>query len=102
MPEKDILTAIWAAFTGLSAATKGAMMAVIISFLRVAYDGKESSRVRMTLEALLCGALSLCATSLIAWVNLPEDMAIAVGGAVGFMGVTALRERILRIIDKHS
>ena len=77
-------------------------MAVIISFLRVVYDGQETSRMRICLEALLCGSLSLCATSIISWANLPPDVSIAVGGSVGFIGVNALRAKMLNLIDKHT
>lgn len=104
MIEKDpaLLAVIWSALTGMSPAVKGAAMAVVIAYLRVMYDGKETHRVRIMLESLLCGALSLCATSVIAWLQLPGDLAIAVGGSVGFIGVNAMRERILRFIDSRS
>ncbi len=104
MIEKDpaLLAVIWSALTGTSPAVKGAAMAVVIAYLRVMYDGRETHRVRVLLEALLCGALSLCATSVIAWMALPEDLAIAVGGAVGFIGVNELRDRILRFLDSRQ
>lgn len=102
MLDKDptIMAAIWSAITGLSATTKGALMAFLIACLRVMYDGKETHKVRVVLEALLCGALSLCATSLIKWLNMPADMAIAIGGAIGFIGVNTMREKILHLIDR--
>jgi len=90
----------WSFVTSLSAATKGAIMAFFIAYLRVMYDGKETHTVRTLLEALLCGALSLCATSVIKWLNMPPDMAIAIGGAIGFFGVNTLREKILHLIDR--
>lgn len=96
MPEKDIITAAWAGLTGLSAATKGAVMATIIAVLRVMYDGKETDKARMLLEALICGSLSLCATSVIGWLNMPADMSIAAGGAVGFLGVQTMRDFMMR------
>mgnify|MGYP006381702867 CR=1 FL=1 len=92
----------WSFVTSLSAATKGAIMAFFIAYLRVMYDGKETHTVRTLLEALLCGALSLCATSVIKWLNMPQDMAIAIGGAIGFFGVNTLREKILRFIDRKA
>ena len=102
MLDKDptTLAAIWSAITTLSAATKGAIMAFFIAYLRVMYDGKETHTVRTLLEALLCGALSLCATSVIKWLNMPPDMAIAIGGAIGFFGVNTLREKVLRLLDR--
>lgn len=104
MPEKDpaIWAAIWSAITGLSAPVKGAAMATLISYLRVMYDGKETHQVRVILEALICGSLSLCATSVISWLQLPSDLAIAAGGAIGFMGVNTLRDYMLRWIGRQA
>mgnify|MGYP003402898433 CR=1 FL=1 len=91
----------WSFVTSLSAATKGAIMAFVIAYLRIMYDGKETRKVATLLEALLCGALSLCATSVIKWLNMQPDMAIAIGGAIGFFGVNTLREKILHLIDRQ-
>ena len=77
-------------------------MAFFIAYLRIMYDGKETRKVATLLEALLCGAISLCATSVIKWLNMPPDMAIAIGGAIGFFGVNTLREKILRFIDRKA
>ena len=90
----------WSFVTSLSAATKGAIMAFFIAYLRIMYDGKETRKVATLLEALLCGAISLCAASVIKWLNLPPDMAIAVGGAIGFLGVNAIRQKVLLLIDR--
>lgn len=75
-------------------------MAIIISFLRVLYDAKETSKIRILLESLICGALSLSASSVIEWMNWPPSLAIAAGGTIGFIGVTAIRELILKFIGK--
>ena len=102
MIEKDpaLWAEAWAFVTSISAATKGAIMAFFIAYLRVMYDGKETRKVATLLEALLCGAISLSATSVIKWLNMPPDMAIAIGAAIGFFGVNTLREKILHLIDR--
>lgn len=102
MIEKDpaLWAVIWSAISSLSAATKGAIMAFFIAYLRIMYDGKETRKVATLLEALLCGAISLCAASVIKWLNMPPDMAIAVGGAIGFLGVNAIRQKVLLLIDR--
>lgn len=104
MIEKDpaIWATIWSALTGTSPAVKGAAMAVVIAYLRVMYDGKESSALRKTLESLLCGALTLSSASVIEWMQLPPSMAVAVGGAIGWIGVTELRARVLRFLDNRQ
>ena len=103
MLDKDpsLWAVIWSAIGGLSATTKGAIMAFLIAYLRVMYDGKETHQVRVILEALICGSLSLCATSVIGWLQLPSDLAIAAGGAIGFMGVNTLRDYMLRWLGKQ-
>jgi lambda family phage holin len=79
---------------------QGAIMAVIISVLRVLYDAKETSKLRVVLEALICGALSLSASSVIEWMAWPSSLSVGAGGAIGFIGVTAIRELIIRLISR--
>lgn len=99
-PDKDPSTwaGIWLALTEPS--WQGAIMAVIISVLRVLYDAKETSKLRILLEALICGGLSLSASSIIEWMAWPSNLSIGAGGAIGFIGVTAIRELIIRLISR--
>ena len=100
MPDKNpsFWASIWVALNCPS--WQGAIMATIISVLRVLYEGKETSKVRILLEALICGALSLSANSLIEWMDWPPKLAIAAGGAIGFLGVTAIRGIAMRVIGR--
>lgn len=102
MPEKDpsVWAVIWYAVTD-SATWQGAFMASVIAFLRVLYDGKETRWTRIALESLICGCLSLCASSAMAWAGLPESLSIAAGGAIGFLGVTTIREFLVRWAGKR-
>ena len=50
-------------FTDTPPWVRGAFMAVIISVLRVVYDREETSFMRIALESLICGALSVSAGS---------------------------------------
>lgn len=104
MPDKDPNTwaAIWLAWASLSATVKGAGMAVIVAFLRVMYDDQETSRARVMLECLLCGAITLCSSSVVAWAGLPESMVIAVGGTIGGLGMTAFRSIVLRWLGRKA
>ena len=79
---------------------QGAIMAVIVSLLRVMYDAKETSKRRIFFEALICGALSLVASSLIEWMAWPSSLSVAAGGSIGFLGVTAIRELVTRFIGR--
>ena len=75
-------------------------MAIIISALRVLYDAKETRKLRILLESLICGGLSLSASSVIEWMNWPSSLSVAAGGTIGFIGVTAIRELILKFLGK--
>lgn len=99
-PDKDPSTwaGIWLALTDPS--WQGAIMAVSLSLLRVLYDAKETSKLRIVLEALMCGGLSLSVSSIIEWMAWPPNLSIGAGGAIGFIGITAIRELIIRLISR--
>jgi lambda family phage holin len=79
---------------------QGAVMAATISLLRVLYEGKEANKWRVILEALICGALSLSASSsVIEWMAWPSSLSIAAGGTIG---VTAIRELIIRFLGRKA
>lgn len=111
MPEKDPnlwaalmagCSAVWSAVvTAMGTPTgQGGIMALTVSFLRILWEGKETSKVRIILESLICGALSLSASSIIEWMDWPPSLSVGAGGAIGFIGVTAIRELIVRFIGK--
>lgn len=99
-PDKDpsIWADIWFALS--TPAWQGAIMAVTISVLRVLYDAKETSKLRVLLEALICGGLSLSASSIIEWMAWPSSLSVGAGGTIGFIGVAAIRELIIRLIGR--
>lgn len=79
---------------------QGAILATLIAALRVFYDNKETTLFRVFIEALLCGSLSLCVGSLIEIYGLPESAVITIGGAIGLIGFSALRNKLLKIINR--
>ncbi|WP_110951480.1 phage holin, lambda family [Pseudomonas bohemica] len=102
MPEKnpDFWAAIWLALS--NPLWQGSIMAAVISGLRVLYEAKETSKRRIILEALMCGALSLSASSVIEWMAWPSSLSVAAGGTIGFIGVTAIRELIIRFLGRKA
>lgn len=100
MPDKnpDSWAALWVALS--NPLWQGAIMAILISCLRILYDAKETSKRRIVFEALICGGLSLSASSVIEWMDWPANLSVAAGGAIGFLGVTAIRELVTKFIGK--
>lgn len=94
MPEKDpsLWWALVEVLSELSPAVKGMLMAIVVAFLRLAYDEQETRWWRKLLEVSLCGALTLSASSVIRWLGLPEDLAIFVGGCIGGLGSQKIRD----------
>ena len=92
--------------TGLAhpqyATLQGAIMAATITFLRVLYEAKEANKWRILFESLICGALSLSASSIIDWMTWPPSLSVAAGGAIGFIGVTAIRNLIIRFLGREA
>ncbi|RML40322.1 Holin, partial [Pseudomonas syringae pv. ribicola] len=100
MPEKnpDLLAHVWMALS--NPLWQGVIMAIVVSLLRILNDAKETSKRRILLEALICGCLSLVASSLIEWMTWPPSLSVAAGGTIGFLGVTAIRELVTRFIGR--
>lgn len=76
-----------------------AVLAGIISGLRVVY--RRASLRRIVVEASLCAALALAASSGLALLDIPDSAAPFVGGVVGLLGVEATRAMALRLLGKQ-
>lgn len=102
MPEKspDLWAQIWLVLS--NPLWQGAIMAIVISFLRVLYDANETSKRRVIFESLICGALSLVASSVIEWMAWPPSLSVAAGGTIGFLGVAAIRELVTRFLGRKA
>lgn len=88
----QVINSVGAYISHIPAAVLGAFMAAIVAVLRVVYDQQETKPMRIGLEGTLCGLLTLSAGSVIQWLNMPESIAIGLGGFIGFVGVVKLRE----------
>lgn len=91
-----------------SAAFQGFILSMVIATLRSIYFG-ERKIIQIGMEALLCGCLSLLSGGLIdlfeaAFLNeqLPQTVLITVCGAVGFVGVTTLREILIKFLNNNT
>lgn len=78
----------------------GAMLAMFLAFLRVTSDERDARPTRVALESLICGALSLTASSGILAMGLNMYWATFVGGAIGYFGSTSVRNLALKFLHK--
>ena len=102
MPDKnpDFWAQVWLVLS--TPLWQGAIMAITVSLLRVMYDAKETSKRRILFESLICGSLSLVASSVIEWMTWPPSLSVAAGGTIGFLGVTAIRELVTRFLGRKA
>lgn len=77
-------------------------MAIIMAILRVYYDAEETSAIRAALEASICGALTLAASSALDWFGAPQQVAVAIGGFIGFIGVAKLRAFLFAWLNRRA
>ena len=89
-------------FNALPPYILGVLLAMVISILRVIYDKEETKPLRIILESLLCGVLSLTASSGITAMGLNTNWAIFAGGTIGYFGSTSVRVIALRVMNKKA
>lgn len=78
----------------------GALMAVVMSVLRIIYDKEETSFSRIMLESLICGALTLSAGSALSAMGYGDNWYLFSGGVIGFMGSQSIRALAIKLLDK--
>jgi len=69
----------------------GFLMAAIISALRVVYEKEETTFIRITLESLICGFLTVAAGSIFDAMGFGQNWYLGAGGIIGFMGSQSVR-----------
>ena len=107
MPNKDPNVWTWLIdFIKQTPTSQGVIMSMIIAALRVMYYG-ERKPLRIGLEALLCGFLSLSVSGLLDFISIvfhidiPVNFIVTVSSAIGFIGVTALHDFLVNFINKR-
>lgn len=86
--------------TNLPPAVGGVIMAIFVAVLRVVYDKEETSVVRIALEALLCGCLTLAGGSAAMALGVDDGWHLFIGGMVGFIGSAGVRKIAYKAIDR--
>lgn len=80
----------------------GVIFAIIVAVARVIYDKEETKISRVLLESLICGGLTLTATSAIAALGYDDQWMFFAGGSIGFMGSQAVRAIAMKLINKKE
>jgi lambda family phage holin len=87
--------------SNLPAPIGGVIMAMFVSVIRVVYDREETSAVRIGLESVICGCLTLAGGSLASAMGLGDGYHLFIGGAVGFLGSLHIKQFAMRFLDKR-
>ena len=66
-------------------------MAVVISALRVVYEKEETTFIRISLESMICGLLTIAVGSLFDAMGFGQNWYLGAGGTIGFMGSQSVR-----------
>ena len=89
----ELLNSWWRGDTPMGAV----LLSVAMAVLRIAYGG--GGWKKMVLEGLMCGAMTLTAVSALEYFSLPQSLSIAIGGALGFVGVEQVRTVATRVFN---
>lgn len=74
----------------------GTILAMVIAWLRVSYDGGEGRR--RCLESSLIGVITFAFISGFGWFGIPAEASGPVGGMAGLFGVEKVRKLAERIL----
>lgn len=84
----------------LPAPIGGVVMAMFVSVIRVVYDREETNAIRVGLESMICGSLTLAGGSLANAMGLDPGYQLFIGGAVGFIGSRSIKDLAMRLINR--
>lgn len=77
----------------------GVILSMVIAIIRVIYEHEETHLVRVILEALFCGALSLALYYGIMAMGLNVNWAVFGSGMIGYFGSTAIKSIAFRLLE---
>ena len=97
MPEKNFMEYV----TMIPEPIRAALLAALVSILRILYDGKEPRWARRVLEAALCGAIALGIAHLVEALGMSSGWATFLGGAIGLFGADQVREWGRRLAESR-
>ncbi|CAI10242.1 putative protein of the phage holin family (Lysis protein S) [Aromatoleum aromaticum EbN1] len=100
MPEKYL--GLWGVlWDSLPEPMRAGVVGAVVAFLRVMYDNDEPSIGKRLLECALSGSIALGITSLCKAFGVAGEIGVAVGSAVGLLGVDTVRAWAKRIGEQR-
>ncbi len=81
-------------------AVYGALLALTIAFLRITYNG--GSGRRRLIESILCGLITLAASTATQMLGMPQEATPFLGGVVGLLGIDIIRDRAKQMFGKEE
>jgi lambda family phage holin len=80
----------------------GVLMAGVMSTLRIIYDREETHWLRIVMEGIICGGLTVAAGSALVAMGYDQGWYLFCGGAIGFMGSQSVRALAYKLIKKKT
>lgn len=106
MPEKspDLWTQIWAwvemHFANHNAVVCGVVIAFFASLLKSFLYGRQDTVRRVLAEALLCSVIAGSCRPILEVMGWGVDLITPIGAAVGLVGTSAVRQIILKFVNR--
>lgn len=72
-------------------------LAMVIALVRALHAGGRP--MKSILEAVLCGCLTLALVPVLHYFGLPQNLAVAGGASIAFLGVEWLRDKLEMVYD---
>jgi len=88
-------------FEKLPPESQAFFLAVFVAALRVVYDKEETKVVRICLESLICGLLSVAIFHLFAALEISPSFSVFAAGMIGFLGTNTVRSLAIKIINRR-
>jgi len=78
------------------------LMSMALAVVRVIYDRDETRPLRIFLEAIICGLLTMTAGSAVQAMGLSSDWTLFAGGLIGFLGSAVVRSIAVSAIQNRA
>lgn len=70
-----------------------------IAVVRICYVGKTRSKLRVLLEATLCGLIAVASESVFEYLAFPPKLAVALGAIIALFGIDEIRALAKRYVS---